>query len=300
MAYTNRITGSNTEELIKSKQVNAIIPNESLNTRVLYFAQVIENEDPQNLNRIKCRIPHVDDDFYVGKKKDEGDAALPWCIPTSNRFLDVPEVNSIVMVAVFDTKVPHFGRMYFDSFSDLTATEYFERLSPEDKLLSNFDLIEDIFKIQLNSKPKTSGEYNAKAKINYKTGIRGKGKNKVLLDEKTVEIVQNFDEEDKLTSIKLTEDVDIHSSDIINIKSKKGRSTTYNPVFDDPLFSYLSDVNNTIKKIIMVLTSVPAISPAGPCTMGPSAGQLINELTTLAQKFQNFKKTGSSEKININ
>lgn len=301
MAYTNRITGSNTEEVIKSKQVNAIIPNESLNTRTLYFGQVISNEDPQNLNRVKVRIPFVDDVYYVGKtSKEEGDDLLPWCIPSSNRFLDTPEVNSIVMVAVFDPKVPHFGRMFFDSFSNFAATDYFDSLKPEDKLLSNFSLIEDIFSIQLNSKPKKFGEYNSPEKINYKTGIRGKGKNRVLLDKESVEIIQNFDDEDKVSSIKLDTNVDVHSSDIINIKSKKGRKKTYNPVFDDPLFDYLSDMNNAIKKIIMVLTSVPAISPSGPCRMGPSANQLINELSNLSQKFQKFKKEGSSEKININ
>jgi hypothetical protein len=272
----------------------------SLNSRVFYFAQVIDNKDSDNLNRIKVRIPVIDDDYYVGKTKDEGDKKLPWSVPFSNRFLNVPEVNAIVMVAVFDTKVPHFGRMYFDSFSDFTTSEYFDKLSPEDKLLSNWALIEDVFGINIKGKPKTDGEYNGKDNINYKVGIRGKGKNRILLDKENIEIIQNKDDSKKESKIVISENINVDSSDIIDVKSKKGKKKTYNPVFDDPLFDYLSDINKLFQKIVILLNTVPAISPSGPCTMGPTASQVMTEYTNLMQSLQKFKRDGSSEKININ
>ena len=59
----NRITGSNSEESIKKNMVSSTMDNKSLNSRVFYFAQVISNKDSDNLNRIKVRIPVIDDNM---------------------------------------------------------------------------------------------------------------------------------------------------------------------------------------------------------------------------------------------
>lgn len=296
----NRITGSNSEESIKKNMVSSTMDNKSLNSRVFYFAQVISNKDSDNLNRIKVRIPVIDDDYYVGKSKEEGDENLPWCIPNSNRFLNVPEVNSILMVAVFDTKVPHFGRMYFDSFSDFTSSEYFDKLTPEEKLLSNWALIEDVFGINIKGKPKTEGEYNGKDNINYKVGIRGKGKNRILLDKESIEIIQNKEDNKKESKIVISENIEIDSSDIINIISKKGKKKKYHPVFDEPCFDYEQSILKMFQKIILLLSTTPAISPAGPCTSSPMISQVTQEYSSLVQAYQKFKKDGSSGKISIN
>ena len=296
----NRITGSNSEESIKKNMVSSTMDNKSLNSRVFYFAQVISNKDSDNLNRIKVRIPVIDDDYYVGKSKEEGDENLPWCIPNSNRFLNVPEVNSILMVAVFDTKVPHFGRMYFDSFSDFTSSEYFDKLTPEEKLLSNWALIEDVFGINIKGKPKTEGEYNGKDNINYKVGIRGKGKNRILLDKESIEIIQNKEDNKKESKIVISENIEIDSSDIINIISKKGKKKKYHPVFDEPCFDYEQSILKMFQKIILLLSTTPAISPAGPCTSSPMISQVTQEYSSLVQAYQKFKKDGSSGEISIN
>jgi hypothetical protein len=295
----NRITGSNTEETLRNK-ISSTVTTESLSSRVFFFAQVINNIDPNNLNRIQVRIPVIDNDYYVGKTKDEGDKNLPWVAPFSNRFLDVPEVNAIIMVAVFDAKVPHFGRMYFDSFSDFTTSEYFDKLTPEEKLKSNWALVEDIFGINILGKPKNTDEFNAKENINYKVGIRGKGKNRILLDKESTNIVQNFNDKDKETAIVLTENVDIDAADEIYVTSKKSNSDLYHPVFDDPLFDYLATNAQLLQKIVTVLTTIPAISPAGNCIPGPSSGQLTAELQKLSTELQKFRNNGSSKKININ
>lgn len=285
------------EDAIQAKVINNAVGNASLNTRDLHFGQVINNQDPQNLNRIQIRIPIVDENFYVGRSKEEGDALLPWCVPMSNRFYDVPEVNAVVLVKVFDVKTPHLGRMYFESFSTFSQSDYFDRLTPETTSLSNWNLVEDIFNIQLNFKPKPN-EYNAPANINYKTGIRGKGNNKVLLDKEQVEISQNLNSDQSV--VRLSKNIDVDSSDVINITSKKSKSETYNPVFDDPLFEYLSAMNKMIKQVVTLLNTIPANSPVGPCTPGPNAGNLINDLKSMSKAFDKFKRTGSSEKININ
>jgi hypothetical protein len=295
----NRITGSNTEEALRTK-IGSTVTTESLSSRVFFFAQVINNVDPNNLNRIQVRIPVIDNDYYVGRTKDAGDKELPWVAPFSNRFLDVPEVNAIIMVAVFDAKVPHFGRMYFDSFSDFTTSEYFEKLTPEEKLKSNWALVEDIFGINILGKPKNTDEFNAKDNINYKVGIRGKGKNRVLLDKDSLNVVQNYNDKDNETSMTFTQNVDIDAADEIYVTSKKSNSDLYHPVFDDPLWDYLSANAQLLQKIVTVLTTIPAISPAGNCIPGPSAGQLTAELQKLSNQFEQLKKIGSSKKISIN
>lgn len=296
----NRITGSNYEESLKAKLVNKAIESESLLDRIFHFGQVISNNDPKNLNRIKIRIPEIDDALYVNKTKEEGDASLPYALPISHRFVEIPEVNSIIIVAIFDPKIPYYGRMYFDTITELSDKDIFERIIPEQNSLSDFDNIEKAFNVKLNFKPKNADEFNGTAKVDYEMGIRGKGDNKFVLDKDFCYWSQNESDSSKRSSIKLNEDPVFTAANTMQLISTKGSGTKYNPIFHSPLHDYLASINKVLQKIVMVLNTVPAISPVGPCTSGPMASQLISSLQILATDFTKFKQVGHSKKLIIN
>jgi hypothetical protein len=295
----NRITGSNYEDSLKAKIVNDTIYTEGLHTRIFHFGQVINNIDPQNLNRIKIRIPIIDDVFYVNKTKDEGDASLPWSLPISHRFIDIPENNSIIVVGIIDPKTPYYGRLYIDTITELSETDIFNRTTPESNSLSTWTNVEKAFKINLNNKPQNPTTYDVKNNTDYRIGIRGKGKNKFELLQTSSIWTQNEGTSD-FSYINLSNNIDIQSSDIINILSTKGYATHYRPVFDTPLYDYLQSTFLMLEKIITVLTTIPAISPTGKCVPGPSAHSLIPSLQSLAKDFIKLKQIGNSLKIFIN
>lgn len=294
----NRITGSNYEDSLRAQIVNETVSRESLHSRFFYFGQVISNSDPKNLNRIKVRIPVIDDVFYVEKTKDDGDTSLPFCLPISHRFVEIPEVNSIIIVSIFDTKTPYYGRIYFDTITDLSDVDIFDRTSPETTSLSNWDNLEKSLNVKVNAKP-PDNSFNSKENINYKTGIRGKGKNKFVLDKESSYWYQNFGDPQNESSITQSKNIDINSSDLIKILSKKG-SNTYHPIFDQPLYDYLSSINSLLQKIVVLLNTIPARAPDGPCMPSKSASQLITQLQKLSTDFKRFKDIGHSKKISIN
>ena len=86
----------------------------------------------------------------------------------------------------------------------------------------------------------------------------------------------------------------------MNLLSTQGTSQKYHPVFDEELFDYLSEMNNVIKKIIISLNTIPAISPVGPCFPSPQLKALKIEVQKLGLSFSKFKSNGSSKKIKIN
>lgn len=298
----NRIQWSDSEELIRARVIQKTTQVHSLNSRTFYFAEVIDNNDPKNSNRIKCRIPIIDDGYYLdSKNEDEGNDKLPWCVPTSNRFIETPEIGAMVLIAVFDNKTPHFGRMYLSVFSNYNENIFFDVLEGDKKIEKNWKLIEDIFDINILSKPIETPFKSYKKNNNNinKVGIRGKFGNRIVLDKDKIELIQNL-KSNNSSNITISENINIHSYDNIEIISSKGKKQHYNPVFDEPLFDYLSEINKLLKKIITVLNTNPAISTMGPCTPGKSAPNLIKDLIKLSSKFTKFKKEGSSEKITIN
>src|SRR6185312_2009919 len=179
----DRIRASNVEDLIKGRMLDSAIDKREQYTRIFYYGHVINNSDPKNSNRIQVRIPFIDDNFYNGRTKEEGDKLLPLCSAFSRNFISTPEQNSIVIVAVMDPKAPFWGRIYLDSITDLSATDIFDsqRLVPENKTYSNWENIELHHNIFLKSRPQESKEFNVKESIKYPMGIRGKGKNRVTL-----------------------------------------------------------------------------------------------------------------------
>src|SRR6185369_8656209 len=265
------INSLNIADTIKSKVLDQTLQKKTAYSRIFYFGQVINNKDPQNLNRIQVRIPVIDDIYYLNSTKTDGDSKLPFCLPASNRYEDSPENNSIVVVAIFDTKTPYFGRLYFNSLSNLSATDLFERLTPEEQSLSNW--LNANNSLNINTFTPTDNLYNVNPNINYKMGIRGRGNNKIELNQFNLIIVQNYKQGDNETSITLTKNYDLSAADQINILSKKGYSTHYHPVFDKTLYNYLDAQMVLIQKIVAILNTSPAISPVGPCIPGKHASQ---------------------------
>src|SRR5437764_451303 len=104
---SERIAQANLPDYLKSKLLDAAIDKREDYSRIFYHGIVINNNDPLNANRVKVRIPLIDDTIYVNKTKDEGDLLLPWCIPANRNFVQTPENNSIVIVAIMDPKVPY-------------------------------------------------------------------------------------------------------------------------------------------------------------------------------------------------
>lgn len=297
----NRLKSANFEDSLQAKIVNTTINNENENSRIFYFGQVVINDDPKNINRIKVRIPVIDEVVYVNtKSKEEGDAKLSWCLPVSSRFIDVPEINSIVVVAILDPKTPYFGRLYFDTITDFTEEDIFKKLIPEKKILSNFNSAEQAFGIKLGNIPKDNS-FNSKEKIKYPVGLRGRGKNKFILDEDSTTWIQNEGDKKTESYMKMGKDLmQLQGADKINILSTKGYNTHYNPLFHKPMYEYLTDINRMLQKIIILLNTTPALSKTGPCLPSPTAPKLNIELKILSNKLSQLKKNGHSEKIEIN
>lgn len=297
--FKTKLGAANIKDNLEAKLLSQLINQETEYTRILYFGQVISNADPKNLNRIKVRIPLIDDGFYAKVAKETGDSSLPWVLPISHRFIDTPEANSIVLVLLSDPKTPFFGRIYFDCITDLSATDLFERLTPEEKSLSNWLNAENTLEVNI-PKPVDPQKFNVNASVKRKVGIRGKNKNKLELNTDETYLVQGYKDRNKESFLKLSDNSTLESANELHLRSKKGKQTEYNPVFDDPLFKYLEKQNTLFQKIIILLNSIPAISPTGPCTAGPTASQLINEFVNLKTELVKLKQTGSSEKIFIN
>ncbi len=296
----SRIAQSNPEDSIKSKLVDSLYNHKNESNRIFYFAQVISNEDPFNLNRIKVRIPVVDDIYYINQTKAQGDTNLPWCLPESSRFINTPEQNTIVVVAIFDPKIPFFGRLFLDCITDLSTTDLFEKLSPEDKTQSNWLNANKTLEIN-NPKPKKDNEYEVLNKVKYPVGVRGKGKNKLQFNEKDTLLTQNHKDKDKESYLFLEENKStLEAANELHLKSKKGDKTEFNVVFDKKLFDFLEKQNRMIAKLVAQFNSIPAKSASGPCTPAPNAKNLISEFKTLKAEFKKFKENGSSKKIFIN
>jgi len=295
----NNLTSQKTQEGIENRLLNHALKYVDEHTRIIYFGQVVSTNDDKNLNRFKVRIPGIDDIFYLDASIEEGNKKLPWVIPTSSRFIETPDEGTIVSILLSDPKTPYFGRFEHNSYIGMTAKELFDSLDDDSKDNSNWLLVEQTHNIQI-PKPKIENEYKSGTKINYNIGIRGKGKNRIRLTKDFIEILQNFSDDEKQSFIKIYETIDVNSSDLINILSKKGRNTNYHPIFDKTLFDYLDATMQFQQKIVATLNSVPAMSPSGPCMPSGPAKKLISELKQLKKALNKLKKEGYSEKIYIN
>ena len=142
-----------------------------------------------------------------------------------------------------------------------------------------------------------------KKTIKYDIGIKGKGNNKIILNKNSTSIYQN--EGLKTQSLlELTDNIVLHAAKNINIVSDEGTKNLYHPVFDQPLYKYLNEINSVLKAIITTLGTSSTIStnPSQPSLPSPSSLSLINNLTDLILKYNDFitPANGASNKISIN
>lgn len=71
----------------------------------LYYAYVIDNEDPKGMNRIKVNIPSFDNDKDI--------SSIPYCFPAMPSYLHmIPPVGSAVIILLKNPWNPAGGRYY--------------------------------------------------------------------------------------------------------------------------------------------------------------------------------------------
>lgn len=301
----DRVRTSNIEDYIKGKILDYAMDNSESNSRVFYYGIVINNNDPKNANRIQVRIPLLDDHYYLNRTKTDGDKVLPWCNPISRNMLSTPENNSIVGIALFDPATPYWGRMFIDGFTDLNEKNIFDssRLTPEINTYNNWNNVENVHNVIMKNRPKNDNDYNSSTNVNYPVGIKGKGNNKILLDDTSVYIVQNENVSGKQSMLKFTDSVNLTAANVLELLSSTGNRTHYHPVFHKPLYDQLSLMNNMIKSIVTMLNGTPALQANGsPCVPSPDA---VNLITNLAEMYNGFNQmkidgNGASAKIFIN
>jgi hypothetical protein len=309
MATPNRITSSRPSDQIKTSLADLIAVNNAIGqNRMFYYGQVIDSNDPKNANRIKVRIPLLDDVFYLNDKNELedsiGDDKLPYCLPANSHFIDTPENGSVVLVGLFDLDNPYAGRVYFNVLSELNNKNIFDKskLTEEQTGDNAWETAEKSIEYSYNSTPGLRGNKKIKSKQktkNDKIGIKGKDKNKLIFEDGKTYLIQNEGDINE-SKIEITGDIDIRASDMINILSKQG-TITHSPVFADPLFVYLELVNVLLAQLVLVHTTVPSLwlgaIPNGP---SPASSGLPGTLSTLQQQLQQLKQIGKSKKIKIN
>ncbi len=300
----DRIRASNTEDFIQSQMLNAALDQEDVNSRIFYFGTVINNQDPMNANRVQVRIPGVDEIYYISNDTPAGNTQLPWCSPINRNFISTPENNTIVMVAIFDPKVPFWGRMYFDCITSMSTTEIFDytRLTPESNTYNNWGNAQLAYNVSINGAPNPQNLYGVGNNVIYPAGIRGKGANRITLDSTFTAIYQNEGTSSQ-SMLQFTDSILMHASKEIEIISDAGNSNHYHPVFDSPLYDFIEEQNSTIKAIITVMNSVPSLASSGIQNVAsPDAVNLLTNITQLYLKFNQLKQPGqgASDQISIN
>lgn len=302
----NRTSQSRPQDAITTFIVDGMGDN-SAPSRIFHLAQVISSEDDKNGNRLKVRIPLLDDVYYYNDKgkltEIEGHDKLPWCIPSSNRFIDTPENGSVVLVGLLNPNNPASGRVWFSALTQLNAKDIFDVSKLEEELNNKpWQNAEDSIGVESKSTPELRERPPLKSKkkeTNYKTGIRGKNKNKLLFDEEETLLIQN---EGKKTEakLKLTNNVLLMAEELEILSSQS--SAKEKPVFADPLFSYLQSELQLLNAIVTLLSISPGISPflGIPVIPSPAAASLVTMYSNLATKYAELKVKGASKFLKIN
>lgn len=319
----NRLTSARPQDKVRTYLLDSMKGGVKSGNFPFYFAQVMVATDPENAGRIKVRIPLIDDIYYKGddgKKSDDSsaDRDLPWCIPASNRLFHVPEVNSIVLVGLFNNQKSYNGRVWFSAIEGFSSLDIFspERLSREN---SDWENAEDNIETFYDATPglrNRAGWTARQSTINYPVGIRGKSKNKLLLDQNKTTLIQNEGENDE-SKLELAA-TSLLMAQFIKILSSKS-DQKFEPVFARPLFDHLVKIQNLLTTLLTTLSVSPGmitsalvaatlvpIPPLPPSIIpilpNPAIASLLSTMTTLQTDLANLMLPGegSSKFIKIN
>lgn len=256
------------------------------------FAQVVEVDD--KTSRLKVRVPLLDDILE--------DKELPWCLPMHNRQVDTAEVNSVVIIGIWDPKNP-IVRFWFTSVTDKALKDVFDADSLAEELDDTkkvWDNISELTEKVFNHFPGDKGRDYIKAKkkkVNYIVGLRGKGKNALVFDKSKTTLIQN---KGKLNESKLvlSEKVELLAKNLDLLSTDS--PLRHKPVFADPLFTFMQLELTLLSQIVTVLSTVPALFLGIPCIISPAAAPLAPSMSALMSSFATLKELGKSTHIRIN
>ncbi len=313
----SRIQQSNLKDLVKTRLTEVITKESSTSTgAIFYLGQVISNADPLKGNRLKIRLPLIDDIYYRDDKGNDdqsaGDANIPWCLPSNTRFIETPENGSVVLVALFDVDNPYLGRIWFNSISDETLKAIFEPESLEGEKVDDvaWTNAEKFSGVKYNFNPATNNRKRMKSNTrvtNFQVGIRGKNKNHLLFDEAKTTLIQNKGE-DTESVLELTDKFSGRAK-TLELLSTNTPKRKENPVFAKSYFEYQTTLIGILQNVVNLLNTVPALSPGAPVlvpstpiTPNPAFANIVAQITKLKTKLEKLKSPGegASQYLEIN
>jgi hypothetical protein len=296
----NRLVATNPEEHAKARLNEQILgQNKSAPARVFHYGQVIDSGDSKNANRLKIRIPLIDDGFYTddnGIIKDKiGDDKLPWAIASQGRTVDTPENGTVVVVALFDTMNPLGGRMWITSVPELDSKELFDKSRLKDELSKEkWKNAEKAIGINFNSSPEVRDRdpIDSKSrKINYSVGIRGKDKNKLLFEKAKTTLIQNEGSQLNESKVELTEKMLLTGKEFEIIANSS--VTKHTPIFAKPMFEYLGQLEAVLDSTLLILSTIPSLwLGVIPNVANPGMAAVMGQWVGVKLKLQSIKVKG--------
>ncbi len=313
----SRLLISNATEYTSLKLTEYILGEKLSLGQNFYLGQVIDSSDTEKTNRLRVRIPIIDDIFYRDDKGNLNDTLghdkLPWCIPSNNRFIDTPENGSLVLVGLFDPENPYLGRVWFSEVGFPTKNKIFDanELKQTETDLKAWENSEKLTGVKYNFSPTNKNRTRIKSKTNstnYEVGVKGKDKNLLLFEKSKTTLVQNLGDK-KETKIELTDKASITSKNI-EILSTNTLFRKENPVFAKPLFLYETKLLVILQAMATLLSTVPALTtgiplvfiPGTPLLPNPAFAGIVSQLASLQADLERLKVPGQgfSKYIDIN
>jgi hypothetical protein len=135
--------------IIQTSNPNKRVGSDEVNSRTIFYGEVISIDDPIDGGRIKVKLPDLDN------KKNLDD--LPWCYPIIPKFIhQYPKVGEVVRILIEDIKYPEKGRFWTGSvISQAHKMEYDALISalsttnmgllPPDKAISKYPDAKGVF-----------------------------------------------------------------------------------------------------------------------------------------------------------